>query len=123
MKTITTLLLLLLASPVFAETWVCPYSSLVGLVFSNTYTRSGDHFLSPRETLGDLEYTIMYEDESFIVLHRTHVLEDFSPMPVTLLVHIQKTSPYAFRSFNMSHAIPILEGVTKENEGYCVVVE
>jgi hypothetical protein len=45
----TTLLALLLASPVYTETWVCANQTSDGNVYQGTYTRSGDHFVHQEE--------------------------------------------------------------------------
>ena len=70
MKTITTLLLLLLASPVFAETYVCSYQSSTDAVQILNFERSGDVIL---ERVGSsvqaIPNIITYEDGLLLDLY------------------------------------------------------
>jgi hypothetical protein len=73
MKIITTLLLLLLASPVFAETYVCSYLHETGQIISDSYTRTANGFNKPllHDPTETVEWDIVHEDGNLLVLHRT----------------------------------------------------
>jgi hypothetical protein len=70
MKIITTLLLLLLASPVFAETYICSFLNNDGEIDSHRYDRAGDGF--KQALVQDRE--IIFENMDYLVLHYSEVL-------------------------------------------------
>ena len=130
MRILTTLLALLLASPVFAETWVCSNVNDDQTISTSTYTRTADGFSS-----SNLHFPIVYEDENFLVLIQVRTDSTLIPlseppdMPgyrtflFTDLVRIQKFGDHKY-SHNAIHGngIDWISG-RFEWQGTCTVVE
>ena len=119
MRIITTLLFLLLASPVFAETWVCSWLDDNGENFNDTYIRTANGFDEPRD--GDaLTFTweIVYEDERVLVLHSTTTGNSVGGYFFTSITQIEKQGENRFVQILISPMNP----VQLTTEGECVVV-
>jgi hypothetical protein len=113
MRIFTTLLVLLLSSPVFAETWVCSEVRRNSYIQQITYRRSGDHFMWKNVRNRDEEKaTIAYEDEKVLILFSVHPeLSLFYPMMID-----KETG--SFRSYVLA-----VEQSHPEHYGSCVEVE
>ena len=119
MRILTTLLALLLASPVFAETYVCTFlvpSSSIGFR-QEMYTRLDDHFVhreGGNSPVFPSDHTIGYEDELELFLHRTRVDNDRT----TFVAQINKNNGNI-----VSGLLRTEGGLSGVFEGTCVVVE
>ena len=139
MRIITTLLVLLLASPsVLAETWVCSYvenafpSSAIknpGDITTLQFIRTTSGFESPTRNAGNIEWDLIHEDEFVLVLHYTssNVIRDASPARVfnfsTELVQIDKNDGY---NFFFIVAFSATDSRGRDNsvyEGTCTIVD
>ena len=121
MRILTTLLALLLASPVFAETYVCSWL-VRGDIATLRFTRAANGFDEPRDD-STVTWDIVHESESVLVLHRSVSLivgivppEDLLPF-VTQLAQIEKGND------NSYVYVFLTKGVNVLHEGTCTVVE
>jgi hypothetical protein len=120
MRILTTLLVLLLSSPVFGETWLCSWSDNNGEIFNDAYVRAANGFDEPRD--GDaLTFTweIVYEDERALVLHSTTTTGNaVGGYFFTSITQIEKNGENRFVQILISPMNP----VQLTTEGECVVV-
>ena len=120
MRIITTLLAILLASPVFAETWVCSWLGDDGGIFNDTYIRTANGFDEPRD--GDaLTFTweIIYEDKGVLVMHSTTTGNAVGGYFFTSITQIEKQGENRFIQTLISPMNPV-QLITK---GECMVIE
>ena len=120
MRIITTLLLLLLASPVFAEAWVCSWTDEDGGVFDDTYIRTTNGFEESRDGYAlDFNWEIVHEDESVLVLHSTTTGNTVGAYFYTSIMQIEKHGENRF----VQVVISPMNSVQIATEGQCLVVE
>ena len=119
MRILTTLLALLLASPVFAETYVCSYLDLEGDIATHTYSRTASGFSDQSED--GIKRDIIHEDDSLLVLHHTlsgGALYDY----LTAIAQIDKSDENRYVHFVSGAPSGLLEN-NFSNVGTCTVVE
>ncbi len=119
MRIIATLLVLLLANPVFAETWVCSWAD-DGETFNDTYVRTANGFNESRD--GDaLDFTweIIHEDESVLVLHSTTSGSAVGAYFYTSITQIEKHGENRF----VQSIISPMNSVQIITEGECIVIQ
>ena len=109
---LTTLLALLLASPAFAETWVCSNRGDDGEINTNQLTRTADGFQA-----GNFIEEIIYEDMEHLVLHRSFVANNTF---MTVIRQIEKGGQQRF-TYALLHAPNVMDYMIVQ--GTCTVVE
>ena len=121
MRIITTLLLLLLlASPAFAEAWVCSWTDEDGGVFDDTYIRTTNGFEESRDGYAlDFNWEIVHEDESVLVLHSTTTGNTVGAYFYTSIMQIEKNGENRF----VQVVISPMNSAQITTGGQCVVVE
>ena len=120
MRIIATLLLSLLVSPVFAESYVCSWSDDDGRVFDDAYIRTANGFEESRDGYAlDFNWEIAHEDESVLVLHSTTTGNTVGAYFYTSLMQIEKHGENRF----VQAVISPMNSVQITTEGQCVVVE
>mgnify|MGYP000058829379 CR=1 FL=1 len=130
MRILTTLLVLLLSSPVFAETWVCSYESGFGIA-THTYARTDDGFEYSYnsgfvESQNNLVIDIVFEDSRLIVLHHSITTPlEYGDYLTTQVVQLEKNGRHRFRNAVLHYGLPLpgAEDGYGINEGTCTVVE
>ena len=119
MRIITTLIFLLLANPVSAETWVCSWLDDNGEIFNDTYIRATNGFDQPRDGgLVIFAWEIIYEDESVLVLHSTTAGNAVGAYFFTSITQIEKYGENRFVQILVSP----MNSDQLITEGECVVV-
>ena len=121
MRIITTLLFLLLASPlVFSETWVCSWSDDDGRVFDDAYIRTANGFEESRDGYAlDFNWEIVHEDGSVLVLHSTTTGNTVGAYFYTSLMQIEKHGENRF----VQVVISPMNSVQITTKGQCEIVE
>ena len=120
MRIITTLLFLVLASPVLAETWVCSWLDDNDEIFNDTYIRTANGFDQPRDGgLLIFDWEIIYEDESVLVLHSTTAGNTVGAYFFTSITQIEKHGENRF----VQSIISPMNSVQIITEGECIVIQ
>ena len=120
MRIFITLLVLLLSSSVFAETYVCSYvnddDEITPLQF--TRTAGGLEFEYISDNFGSFAsmLEIIYEDSLFLVLHSTFVISSDN-LIYTSIFQIPKTGGNRYKSSHLFGGYDFIE------TGTCTVVE
>ena len=133
MRIFTTLLALLLASPVFAETWVCSLLNPSDEIVTLSYERTSNGFVSrinnKDDDFFDENWSIVHEDIRIIVLIKAPNLHSNSNDPereelyLTRMMHLTKNNN---RNFVITTLITLAPDGNQTNEAYegtCTVVE
>ena len=150
MKTITTLLLLLLASPAFAETWVCSHVNEEvqwGPNVMETFTRTPDNssvfiFRSTSSyeylrsigipvTGAGIPVDVVYENEYLLVLHDSAAaIEEGMPdwptsffVRSSMMIVIEKTDDFSYRNIRVNQTTEDGREIEDIVRGTCTVVE
>ena len=120
MRILTTLLVLLLSSPVFAETYVCSYGVDPNIFdppfITQSYIRTADGFERKWYDNPTVEeWDIVHEDERVLVLHRSYMYRDSLN---TIVAQIEKSGGSRYTEASLG-----LDGNVSGHEGTCTVVE
>ena len=117
MRILTTLLVLLLASPVFAETWVCSVVNRNGAILTDQFRRTANGFEKTSSyTENIFDFDIVHEDSKVIVLQRTSIGNIFT----TVIEQIEKVGTRRYKSVFLGTDLLFTHSI---DEGNCTVVE
>jgi archaellum biogenesis ATPase FlaH len=134
MRIITTLLVLLLASPsVLAETWVCSFLNPSDEIVTLSYERTSNGFVSRMNNVDDgvfdENWSIVHEDIRIIVLIKAPNLHSNSNDPereelyLTRMIHLTKNNNRNFIITTLLTLAPDGNQTNEAYEGTCTVVE